>query len=174
MEHLWAPWRMEFIRKEKTDGCFLCEAAAAEPEGDRGNLVLHRCKLAFVIMNKFPYNNGHLLVAPFRHEGSFEKLIPDELAEIMALAQRWGRIIEKEMHAQGFNMGFNMGRAAGAGLVDHLHFHIVPRWVGDTNFMPVLAGAHVIPQALDELYDRLRDRLRAELDAEAGAEAGAS
>ncbi len=165
MKHLWAPWRMEFIRKVKTNGCFLCGAAGAEPARDRGNLVLQRGELALVIMNKFPYNNGHLMVAPFRHEGSFEKLSPDELAEIMALAQRWQRIIQEEMHAQGFNMGFNLGRAAGAGLVDHLHFHIVPRWAGDTNFMPVLAEVHVIPQALEELYDRLR----AELDAEADA-----
>jgi ATP adenylyltransferase len=156
MERLWAPWRMEFIAGEKPDGCFLCEAAEADGESDAELLVLERGKHAFVIMNRYPYNNGHLLVAPIRHGGEFCEMTSDESAEVMALAQRWQRIIREVMRAEGFNMGMNLGKCAGAGVADHLHLHIVPRWNGDTNFMPVVADAHVVPQALRELYDNLR------------------
>ena len=123
-------------------------------------LVLERGQRAFVIMNRYPYNNGHLLVAPNRHGGEFCEMTPEEMAEVMALAQRWQRIICEVMKAEGFNMGLNLGKCAGAGVADHLHLHIVPRWSGDTNFMPVVADAHVVPQALLELYDKLLDKLQ--------------
>ena len=158
MERLWAPWRMEFIRADTDGVCFLCEAAGALPERDREFLVLARGAKAFVIMNRYPYNNGHLLVAPCRHEGDFGAFDDDELREMMRLLQLADRIVRSEMRAEGVNIGLNLGRAAGAGLVDHLHFHIVPRWVGDTNFMPVIAETRTIPQALDELWEELRPR----------------
>jgi ATP adenylyltransferase len=161
MERLWAPWRMEFILQEKDGGCFLCDAVAAGPEADRELLVLERGTSAFVIMNRYPYNNGHLLVSPKRHGGEFGEMTAGESAEVMALAQKWQRIICESMSADGFNMGMNLGHCAGAGVADHLHLHIVPRWNGDTNFMPVLADAHVVPQALAELYDKLQGTLRA-------------
>jgi len=164
MERLWAPWRMEFINGEKPDGCFLCEAAAAGPDADRELLVLERGEHAFVMMNRYPYNNGHLLVAPKRHGGEFCEMTVEESAEVMALSQKWQRIISKVMDAEGFNLGMNLGRCAGAGVADHLHLHIVPRWSGDTNFMPVVADVHVVPQALLELHDKLRAH------AEGGAE----
>lgn len=166
MERLWAPWRMEFIRETDREGCFLCEALSADPAGDRENLLLRRGGLAFVMMNRYPYNTGHLLIAPCRHEGSFSRVTPEELSEIMRLAQRALRVVERSMRAEGFNIGLNLGRSSGAGLLDHLHLHVVPRWGGDTNFMPVLADTHVMPQALLELYDELK----AAFDAEGGLE----
>lgn len=156
MERLWAPWRMEFIRADTGGVCFLCEAVAAESDRDRELLVLARGAKSFVIMNRYPYNNGHLLVAPYRHEGDFGAFEDDELGEMMRFLQLADRIVRSEMRADGVNIGLNLGRAAGAGVVDHLHFHIVPRWVGDTNFMPVIAETHTIPQALDELWGELR------------------
>jgi len=165
MDRLWAPWRMEFIRAAKGPGCFLCEAVAAPVSEDRRNLLLLRSGPAFVIMNRFPYNNGHLMVAPTRHEGRLEALREEELAELVRLARLSVRALSAEMRAEGFNIGLNLGRAAGAGVADHLHLHVVPRWLGDTNFMPVIADCHVIPQALDELYGRLApvfERLRTE------------
>jgi len=158
MERLWAPWRMEFIAGDKPDGCFLCDAVAAGGGSDRENLVLERGAHAFVIMNRYPYNNGHILISPNRHGGEFCEMTPDESAEVMALARKWQRIIREVMNAEGFNVGMNLGQCAGAGVADHLHLHVVPRWTGDTNFMPVVADAHVVPQALAELYDALRAR----------------
>lgn len=168
MERLWAPWRMEYIRAPKTGECFICEAVAADPSRDREVLVLHRGELACVILNKYPYNNGHLMVAPARHEGEFGKLTGEELSEIMRLAQTSERIIRNEMRPDAFNIGLNLGRAAGCGLADHLHLHVVPRWTGDTNFMPVFADCHVIPQALEELWDLLRPRFEEETRRQGG------
>ncbi len=121
--------------------------------------VLLRGRHNYVILNKYPYNNGHLMIAPKRHGGDFGKLTSDETAEMMQLAQTWRRVIAGSMSADGFNIGLNLGRAAGCGVEDHLHLHIVPRWAGDTNFMPVLSDVHVVPQALLELYDELRAQL---------------
>ncbi len=140
MDRFWAPWRMELIEAPKTGGCFMCDAVAAPPDRDREHLVLRRGRLAFVIMNRFPYNNGHLLVATCRHEGCFEEITPDELAEIMSLAQAADGIMRRTMDAHGMNIGLNLGECAGAGVADHLHLHVVPRWRGDTYFMPVVAG----------------------------------
>jgi ATP adenylyltransferase len=147
---------MEFIRSNAGEGCFLCDAARAGRPRDRELLVLARGEVSFVVMNRYPYTGGHLLVSPYRHEGDLGGVGEDELREIMRFLQAADRILRSEMHADGTNIGLNLGRAAGAGILGHLHFHIVPRWVGDTNFMPVVAGTHTIPQALEELWGELR------------------
>lgn len=154
MNNVWAPWRIEYILSHRDDGCFLCEMIGQSD--DRSNRLLHRGTTCCVVMNRFPYTGGHLMVAPLRHVGALPEMTPAESAEMMSLAQRCVTILEAEMKAQGFNVGFNLGKAAGAGLKDHIHLHVVPRWIGDTNFMPILGRTTVIPQALDELYDRLK------------------
>jgi len=158
MRNLWAPWRMEFIkdlRDRRDQGCFLCRAA--EEDADEENLVVGRGEKCFCVMNRYPYNNGHLLVAPCRHEGALERLDDAELLGLMRLAIRARRALTDLVSPDGFNIGLNLGRTAGAGLVEHLHVHVVPRWDGDTNFMPVIAEAKVIPQALADLCGQLRD-----------------
>ncbi len=156
MDALWAPWRMEYIRGSRTNGCFLCAALAAD--ADRDNLLLHRGPTCAVVMNRYPYNNGHLMILPRRHVAELSDLTRDERLDLMDLADRCVRILRETMRPEGFNLGYNLGRVAGAGLESHLHLHVVPRWNGDVNFMPVIAGAKVIPQALRELYDQLRPR----------------
>ncbi len=153
---------MEYIGQAKEGGCFICEALAADPSRDRENLVLERGKLAVVMMNRYPYNNGHLMVAPVRHGGDLGEKTPDELAEMMALTTKWRAVIAESMGAEGFNIGMNLGKCAGAGLVDHLHMHLVPRLSGDTKMIPVIADVHVGPQALAELYDQLQAESNAE------------
>lgn len=154
MKQVWAPWRIEYILGPKESGCFLCDLIASDQ--DRAHHVLHRGATCVVVMNRYPYTGGHLMVAPYRHVAGLENLTPEERTELMTLTSRSVEILRKVMNPQGFNIGINLGAAAGAGLKDHLHQHIVPRWVGDTNFMPVLGGTTIIPQALDELYDALR------------------
>ena len=162
MDHLWAPWRLSYVAAPKPisgeDPCFICRGLAADD--DRANLIALRTRQAVVILNRFPYNNGHLLVAPRAHKGRLDDLGPDELLEVMETLRRMVGALEGLMRPDGFNIGLNLGRAAGAGLPGHLHWHIVPRWNGDTNFMPVLADVKVIPQALDALYDLLVRHLR--------------
>ena len=156
MDRLWAPWRMEYILSvDKGDGCFLCKAAASQD--DRASFVLWRGTMSLVVMNRWPYNNGHLLVAPTRHVADLADLTEDELREQMAMLQRCRRNLSAVMSPDGFNVGLNLGRPAGAGVEDHLHWHIVPRWSGDTNFMSVTAATKVIPQSLDELWELLRN-----------------
>lgn len=150
---LWAPWRMEYILSDKGGECFICRGL--RETGDRENLLLKRGRTCAVVMNRYPYNNGHLMIAPIRHVDAVEALTPQEQQEMMDLTIRAVEALKQEMSPQGFNIGLNLGEAAGAGLKDHLHQHIVPRWCGDTNFMPVLGDIRVIPQALLELYDRL-------------------
>ncbi|MFH1023201.1 MAG: HIT domain-containing protein [Planctomycetota bacterium] len=158
MRQLWAPWRMAYIQKfPVVKGCFLCAAGRKGKPGalgafDRKHLVLARGRHAFVIFNRFPYSNGHLLIAPYAHTADFGGLPAETAAEITALAQRAVRALQAAMRPHGFNAGVNLGRIAGAGVADHLHWHIVPRWDADTNFMPVLADTRVIPQALAETY----------------------
>jgi len=152
---LWAPWRMEFIRGPKEEGCFLCRIIREGPVQDAENLVVCRGKTGLLLMNRYPYNGGHLMAAPYRHAGTLGALSPEELAEMMELARLGERLLDRVVHPQGFNMGINQGAAAGAGLKDHLHLHIVPRWEGDTNFMPVLGRVRVMPQALDEMHAAL-------------------
>ncbi len=160
MERLWAPWRMAYITGEsqkKEKGCIFC--LKSKQRSDAKNLIVLRGREAFVIMNIFPYNNGHLMVAPYRHIGDLGKLRDSELLEMMNLARRCQRAIAATMRPDGFNLGFNLGRTAGAGIADHVHLHLVPRWNGDTNFMPVLAGTKVISEGLAQTYRKLRKAL---------------
>lgn len=144
--------------QKKAKGCILC-IKPKQKQDDR-NLIVLRGKEAFVIMNLFPYNNGHLMVAPYRHIGDLSKLRDSELLEMMNLARRCQKAIAATMRPDGFNLGFNLGRTAGAGIADHVHLHLVPRWNGDTNFMPVLAGAKVISEGLGQTYQKIKDALK--------------
>jgi len=150
---LWAPWRMQFILEKKPKGCIFC--LLPRQKKDRQNLILFRGKNAYVILNKFPYNNGHLMVVPNKHTSILGRLGAKTLSEMMDLAHRSMEYLTRSMGAQGHNVGFNFGHAAGAGILDHLHLHIVPRWMGDTNFMPILAGNKVMVECLQDTYDRL-------------------
>jgi ATP adenylyltransferase len=153
VKRLWAPWRATYLTTSRGSGCILCEAPVASD--DRATLVLHRDALGYMILNRFPYNSGHLMVVPYRHVARVEALEPDEAQALMMLSGLAVRILEHAMKPEGFNLGMNLGRAAGAGIDDHLHLHVVPRWTGDTNFMPVLGEVKVLPEALEETYDRL-------------------
>ena len=152
---LWAPWRMQYILGPKTNGCILCEKAREPGEDDTKNLILARGPFTYVLMNIYPYNSGHLMIAPYRHLESLEKLSSEERAEMMTWASDSERILREAFQAMGFNIGVNVGRVAGAGIDDHVHMHVVPRWNGDTNFMPVLGETKVIPEHLEETYARL-------------------
>ena len=154
---LWAPWRIEYIRGEKEDGCFLCRMFAEDT--DRENLVLFRGKTCVISMNRYPYNSGHLMVSPIRHIAGLDELTAEEDKEFSELTRRAVAALRGALQPEGFNIGINLGAAAGAGLKDHLHRHIVPRWVGDTNFMPVIGDTHVVPEALLETYDLLLKQL---------------
>lgn len=156
---MWAPWRMAYFRAPKEKGCFLCRIIQEGPENAAGNLVLHRGETCLLLMNRYPYNVGHLMVAPLRHAGVLAALAPEEMRDMMAMACLGERLLERVAQPHGFNLGINQGSAAGAGLKDHLHLHVVPRWDGDTNFMPVLGRTRVMPQALDELYAGLKAAL---------------
>ena len=147
---------MEFIRAPKEPECFLCRILREGLPKDVENLVIRRGATCLLLLNRYPYNSGHLLVAPFRHEGRLDALRPEELAEMMELASLGTRLLERVAQPQGFNLGINQGAAAGAGLQDHLHLHVVPRWEGDTNFMPAVGGARVVPQALADTCAALR------------------
>ena len=146
MRRLWAPWRLEYVRgADEVGGCVFCRAAAGS---DDDGLVVRRGERAFALVNRYPYASGHLMVAPFRHEGELGGLTGEEALEIHRLAAAALEALTEDMHPQGFNLGWNLGRVAGAGVVDHVHLHVVPRWAGDTNFMPVLADVRVLPEAL--------------------------
>jgi ATP adenylyltransferase len=152
-EQLWAPWRLEYVQKaDELPGCLFCLAAEGD---DQERLVVHRGNSAFVLLNRFPYASGHLMVAPFRHEGDFAALEQEEVVEIHRLAAQGTGALAESFGPQGYNLGWNLGRVAGAGVVDHVHIHVVPRWVGDTNFMPVLADVKVIPEHLVDTRDKL-------------------
>ena len=155
MKQLWAPWRLEYIQgAEEQDGCIFCRARdGADEEG----LVVHRGEHAIVLLNKYPYASGHLMVAPLRHEGEFGELAADESLEIHRLASAALAALAETMRPQGFNLGWNLGRVAGAGVIDHVHLHVVPRWAGDTNFMPVLADVKVLPEALEDSRRKLAE-----------------
>ncbi|MDQ3857808.1 MAG: HIT domain-containing protein [Actinomycetota bacterium] len=153
MRQLWAPWRLEYIQAtDEQEGCFLCRAAH---DADEGALVVHRGELAFALLNRYPYASGHVMVAPLRHEGEFGDLSPEEAVEIHRLAATALGALAEAMRPQGFNLGWNLGRIAGAGVVDHVHLHVVPRWAGDTNFMPVVADVKVLPEALADTQAKL-------------------
>jgi len=170
-ERIWAPWRIQYIAGDSepptldeslelppggSRDCFLC---CGVPEGDdRERLVVDRSENTITVLNRFPYNNGHLLVAPKLHLGRLDEVSPEAHAELSAKLTEWVGRLEKLMNPDGFNIGLNLGRPAGAGLPGHIHWHIVPRWDGDTNFMPTVAGVRVIPQALEALWEMLADR----------------
>lgn len=155
MKQLWAPWRMDYIQGEAPpEGCIFCLGDKAAEDAAR--LVLFRGTTACVLMNRFPYSNGHLLIAPYRHTADIADLEDDEVLEMHALLRLSRQILADKVAAQGFNIGMNLGQIAGAGITEHLHLHIVPRWSGDTNFMPVFAEVRVIPQHLEATYQLLR------------------
>jgi ATP adenylyltransferase len=170
-EQLWAPWRLAYVSGDAAGAapreakyqflpgadpdCFICRGIA--DQDDRGNLIVERTAQSVAIVNRFPYNNGHLLVAPLRHQGRLDELTDAELLDAQRLIAKYASLLERLMNAEGFNIGLNVGRVAGAGLPGHLHWHIVPRWSGDTNFMPALAGVRVIPQSLDALWEMLHE-----------------
>jgi ATP adenylyltransferase len=151
---LWAPWRLEYIRGPKDDECIFCRAVESDDDERYG--VVHRGERCFVILNLFPYTNGHLMVAPFEHVGRLQDVDAETLAEMMNLAQRTMARLDGVYDPEGYNVGFNQGRVAGAGYEGHIHLHVVPRWAGDTNYMPVLADTKVMPQTLEESYAALR------------------
>ncbi len=155
MDILWSPWRSKYIDtfkdedKEKKDICFFCEAINA-PERDEELLVVTRRKLCFAMLNRFPYNNGHILIAPYRHIGEFDKLTREEMTAIMELINDTIKMLDSCVKPHGYNIGANLGREAGAGVPGHLHFHIVPRWNGDTSFMPLISETKIVSQALED------------------------
>ena len=157
-ERIWAPWRLEYVKdasKDLEQECIFCVKPAAGD--DEASLIVYRGERCFVILNLFPYTNGHLMVAPFEHLSSITELSAETIAEMMDLAQRAMRGLEQHYAPHGYNVGFNQGRVAGAGVEHHIHMHVVPRWGGDTNFMPVLADTRVMPQSLEQSYETLRD-----------------
>jgi ATP adenylyltransferase len=155
---LWAPWRMEFIDAPKPSGCIFCEFPAAEGDAaDRRNLLAHRSARSFTLLNRFPYNSGHVMVIPRAHVAELEALAPEDFADLHAELRRAVAVLRKVYRPEGMNVGMNLGRVAGAGIADHLHYHLVPRWGGDTNFMPVLADTKVMIEHLDESWRRIRD-----------------
>lgn len=155
MKSLWAPWRMEFIEgtRPQPEGCIFCELSREKKSVK--NLICHHGKKAFVILNRYPYSNGHLMVIPYRHVGNFEEITPAEHQEIGALISRSLKALKKALNAQGFNVGLNLGKAAGAGIESHVHYHVVPRWIGDVNFMPVVGEVRVLPEFIELTYKKL-------------------
>lgn len=157
MKSLWAPWRIDYITGEKEDGCIFC--VKPKEGNDKKNLILHKGETGFIIMNRYPYSNGHLMAVPYRHTNKLSDLSPEERLEMMDLTSKCVDILET-LKAEGFNIGINLGRAGGAGIDDHLHFHIVPRWSGDTNFMPVIADVRVMPEYLEDTYETLSQEIK--------------
>jgi ATP adenylyltransferase len=156
MNRIWSPWRMKYIEKnEKEDGCVFCNAQASEDSAT--NLIAFRGARAFVILNLYPYTSGHLMVVPFEHIATLEELKPATRAEMMELTSQCMAVLRKIYNPQGFNMGANVGKAAGAGVPGHVHIHIVPRWGGDTNFMTTLGEARVLPELIEDTYKRIRE-----------------
>lgn len=159
MDRLWAPWRGEYVTKaskSEDEGCLFCEL---QKQDDEEALILARTERSFAVLNRYPYNSGHLMVAPLRHVGELDDVKDDESVDLQRLLQRCIRGLKKAMEPDGFNLGMNVGRVAGAGVPGHLHWHAVPRWNGDTNFMPTVAEAKVLPERLSETLDKLRAKL---------------
>jgi ATP adenylyltransferase len=155
-ENLWAPWRTKYIQGlSKPEGCFICDYLKT-PDSDGDNLVLWRTEKSVVVLNRFPYNNGHLLIAPVRHIAGLEQADETELLEITKLIRETQKALSLAVQPHGFNIGMNFGRCAGAGLPEHMHVHVVPRWDGDTNFMSVCGDTKVISQSLKELFEELK------------------
>lgn len=158
MKNLWAPWRIAYIQEQpKESGCFLCNSFQSNQ--DEKHLIVYRGKECFCILNKYPYNSGHLMIVPNKHKPDISDLTDQEMLEIMKLTRDMKELLMAMMKPEGFNLGINLGRSAGAGLVGHFHLHIVPRWNGDTNFMPIISDVKVIPQSLEDLYKEFKKRL---------------
>jgi ATP adenylyltransferase len=152
MERLWAPWRMEYLMSDKPGGCIFCDKPAAGD--DAANFIVFRTEHSFMMLNAYPYNNGHVMVAPFRHVAGFTELTHEERCDLMAAIAKTESLIRRSMSPQGMNIGANIGHSAGAGVPGHVHVHLVPRWEGDTNFMPVVGETRVLPETLTETYER--------------------
>jgi len=157
MEQLWAPWRIEYIEKAQESGCILCQKP--KENNDVANLILYRGQYNFLMLNAFPYNPGHLMIAPYRHTANLQDLTDEEVKEHFDIIKKGLDLLRQVMEPAGFNIGLNLGKVAGAGIAEHLHTHIVPRWQGDTNFMPVLSDIKVMPEALTATYHKLRAKL---------------
>jgi ATP adenylyltransferase len=153
LKRLWAPWRSAFLSRHQRRQCIFC--LAKKSGADRQHHVIARGEQVFALLNRYPYNNGHLMIAPYRHVGNLEALKLSEWTDVLRMSQRLTKRLSRTLHPHAFNIGLNLGRVAGAGIVGHLHLHIVPRWNGDTNFMPILGETKVIPQSLEELYTLL-------------------
>ncbi len=154
MKRLWTPWRMEYIQSPKQDSCVFCQAL--ERQDGQENLIIFRGKTAFVTLNAFPYTSGHMMVLPYIHVRNLTDLDPDTRAEMMELTTRATQVLEKVYQAEGFNVGINLGESAGAGIEEHIHIHVVPRWVGDTNFMAAVGETRMLPEELHETYRRIK------------------
>ncbi|MDE1890075.1 MAG: HIT domain-containing protein [Planctomycetota bacterium] len=158
MKNIWAPWRIAYIQEHsKEDGCFLCNSY--QDNHDEKNLVVYRGNGCFCMLNKYPYNSGHIMIAPNKHKPDISDLTEHEMTEIMKLTRDMKELLTTIMKPEGFNVGMNLGKSAGAGLIGHLHLHIVPRWNGDTNFMPIISDVKVIPQSLEGLYKEFKKYL---------------
>ena len=157
MKRLWAPWRMEYILSEnKNKTCLFCDVSRAETTSDKKNLLLHRSKYCFVIMNRYPYNSGHLMVVPYFHTPTFDGLSDKALFELIKTVEISVDMLKKAVNPDGFNIGLNFGKIAGAGMEQHMHIHIVPRWAGDTDSMPIIAETRVMPEHLNKTYTKLK------------------
>ncbi len=154
MKSIWAPWRSEYIGSPKPESCLFCDASGTEPK--EGCYILFSGSVSIVMLNKYPYTGGHLMIAPKRHVADLEEMNPEESMDIFRLLRVSTAALSSELNPDGFNVGMNLGKSAGAGIDDHLHMHVVPRWEGDTNFMPVLSGTRVLSTHLEETYDRLK------------------
>ena len=156
MKQIWAPWRIKYIQMEEPEGCILCEKPGQDK--DALNHILYRGDKNFIIMNSYPYNPGHLMIVPYRHVPGLDELTDEERHEHFEIVSRSIKVLRQVFNPGGFNIGINMGKVAGAGIVDHFHTHIVPRWQGDTNCMPVIADVRVVPEALAETYEKLKGK----------------
>ena len=158
MEIIWTPWRYEYVNSvDEREGCIFCEKS--KEENDRENLVVYRGRHCFAILNLFPYTTGHIMIAPYEHTGTIEKLDPETLTEMMVVAQNSLSAIRDAFGPEGFNLGINISRVAGAGIKDHVHLHLVPRWAGDNNFMAVIADTRVLPRTLDDVWLALEGKI---------------
>jgi ATP adenylyltransferase len=158
LQRLWSPWRSLYVQnpdRHSSGGCLFCDLPARDPDSDADSYILHRSTHAYVLLNAFPYNPGHLMVVPYRHVAGFDELTPAEVHELADLCQRAVRALKLASDPHAFNIGVNVGAVAGAGIGDHIHQHVVPRWGGDTNFMPVIGQTRVLPELLEETYARL-------------------
>ena len=156
-KQIWAPWRIKYILKDKPDGCIFCEKL--NEDDDEKNYIIERGTNSFSILNLYPYNNGHIMVVPNKHTSGIDDLDDNTLSEMMNLVKRSIKSLKNSLQPEGFNVGANIGKIAGAGIEDHVHIHIVPRWSADTNFMPILSNTDVIPEGLDETYNKIKKSL---------------